>query len=267
MARRLANRIGRMQVLVGVVLVSAMAGMLYWFFIGFGFEVVRVAHAGGGLGKATYTNSYEALDTNYAKGARYFELDFSFTSDRQLVCLHDWEHSFKRTFGFSTEQKVSLDEFKALVEAKSKYTKCTLDGLATWMETHPEAIIVTDVKEGNLEALKIIATTLPDADDRVIPQIYDPKNFKTVKAMGFDSIIWTLYRYRGKTEAVLEEVASFEGPVAITMPKTRAVAGLSQALHEIEVPSYVHTINAEEEVLSLMEDHKVSEVYTDFLIP
>ena len=50
----------------------------------------RIAHAGGQFNGATYTNSLEALDQNYEAGFRAFEIDLSFTSDGELVCLHDW---------------------------------------------------------------------------------------------------------------------------------------------------------------------------------
>ena len=53
------------------------------------FEPLRVAHAGGGIDGETYTNSYEALDRAVNDGFRYLELDLSFTSDDQLVCIHD----------------------------------------------------------------------------------------------------------------------------------------------------------------------------------
>ena len=74
------------------------------------FQVLRIAHAGGGLGKRTYTNSYEALDSNTKNGFKYFELDFTFTSDGRLVCIHDWKVNFKLTFGIETERRLTLEE-------------------------------------------------------------------------------------------------------------------------------------------------------------
>lgn len=64
-----------------------------------GFIAHRVAHAGGGIYQKTYTNSYEALDYNAKSGFQYFELDFSFTKDNRLVCLHDWEDSLSDLLG------------------------------------------------------------------------------------------------------------------------------------------------------------------------
>ncbi len=61
--------------------------------------IKRIAHAGGGINGITYTNSYEALDLNYGLGFRYFEIDFTYTTDQKLICLHDWKKAFKTVFG------------------------------------------------------------------------------------------------------------------------------------------------------------------------
>ena len=111
------------------------------------FQVLRIAHAGGGLGERTYTNSYEALDTNIKNGFKYFELDFVFTSDSRLVCLHDWERSFSRIFGLEIKHRLSLEQFEHLADENEEFTNCTLEGLADWMRNNPSTFIVTDVKE------------------------------------------------------------------------------------------------------------------------
>jgi hypothetical protein len=49
----------------------------------------RIAHAGGAIGHLAVTNSYNALNFNFDRGFRYFELDFSLTRDGNYVCLHD----------------------------------------------------------------------------------------------------------------------------------------------------------------------------------
>ena len=230
------------------------------------FKVKRIAHAGGGVEKKTYTNSYDALDYNIKKGFTYFELDFSFTQDERLVCLHDWTHSFKRSFGFSTEKKVTLTEFKKLVQEKSKFNKCTLDGLSLWLQENPSAYIVTDVKEDNYKALQIIAAAIKNSANRVIPQIYDPNNFKKTKELGYKQIIWTLYRYQGDDTSVLDWVKTFEHPFAVTMPKQRTVTSLPLKLQEEGIATYVHTVNSNQEKKNFFNKHHITEIYTDFLV-
>jgi len=231
------------------------------------FQAHRIAHAGGGLGKSTYTNSYQALAANIEKGFKYFEIDFTFTSDNRLVCLHDWNSNFKRTFGFETKQRLSLEEFESLAKDNKKFTNCTLDGLAEWMRKNPTAYIVTDVKDDNLIALRQIHEVLPDADRRVIPQIYEPENFESVNNMGFRQIIWTLYRYPESGYYVIRWVEQWEAAIAVTMPRDRAGSALPNALAERGILTYVHTINKAGEMDRFMTEFGVTEIYTDFLVP
>lgn len=231
------------------------------------FLVRRVAHAGGGIRHQTYTNSLEALNHNFLKGFRYFELDFSFTSDDRLICLHDWKKAFRQSFGFETDKIMTLKEFEDLVEKQSRLHKCTLDSLADWMRKHPQAVIVTDVKARNIAALKMILKGLPDAEERIIPQIYNPANFKIVRKLGFQQIIWTLYRLNPSDDEVLRWVEKFTHPFAVTMPKRRAVTDLPMELAARGVPTYVHTINKPQEAKKYLQEQRVSEVYTDFLPP
>jgi glycerophosphoryl diester phosphodiesterase len=232
------------------------------------FLALRIAHAGGGLGKVTYTNSYQALEANLQNGFRYFEIDFSFTSDGQLVCLHDWKANFVRTFGFDTERPLSFEKFKQLAGDNPRFTNCTLEGLDGWMREHPATHVVTDVRGDNLEALKLILTKLPDAEKRVIPQIYDPQRFDAVKDMGFEQMIWTLYRYRGSNYRVIQWVDQWQdNRIAITMPRDRASTALPSALKEKGIPTYVHTINDSDEMDRFLNQFGVTEIYTDFLVP
>ena len=232
-----------------------------------GFIVRRVAHAGGGVNNKTYTNSIEALDSNIKKGFQYFEIDFSFTKDRRLVCLHDWKRSFKRSFGFETDEKVTLREFDYLVKNKSEFQKCTAASLTEWMEKNPIAYIVTDAKENNIEALKIILKTLPNAKTRVIPQVYNPENLEAIKDLGFERMIWTLYRFGGDNDEVLDWVEKFHAPIAVTMPKSRAESDLPKELAVRKIPTYVHTVNTTQDAEKYITILGVSELYTDFLQP
>ncbi len=232
-----------------------------------GFRVHRVAHAGGAVNNITYTNSYEALESNIKKGFLYFELDFSFTSDGKLVCLHDWGDSFKRSFGFAVDKKTTLDEFESLVKEKSDFNKCTLEGLAVWMSNNSDAYIVTDIKGDNYKALKMILEILPDAERRVIPQIYSPENFQDIKRLGYEQIIWTLYRYSGTNKQVIDWVGKFYGPVSIAMPADRGMSALPMELRNRGILTYVHTINSEKQRDKYVDNFGVTEIYTDILDP
>ena len=232
------------------------------------FKPFRVAHAGGGLNHMTYTNSLEALSSNYQKGHRYFELDFSWTKDHKLVCLHDWKSTFQRFFGYVPETPLTLKEFINLARSKPEFTSCTLESLADWMKYHPDAYLITDNKSKNLQALTQILKTLPNAHNRVIPQIYHPQNFIRGKKMGFNQMIWTLYA-EGKmsNDKIMQWVKTFPGPFAITMPPYRAKTDLPKRLKRLKIPSYVHTINSEQTAQEYQNTHGLTEVYTDYLPP
>jgi glycerophosphoryl diester phosphodiesterase len=226
-------------------------------------ELPRIAHAGGQVDGATYTNSIEALEENYGIGFRAFEIDFSWTSDEQLVCLHDWEKSFERSFRRKPNSKVSLGEFETLVRRRSEFTKCTLASLMRWMSDHPDAILVTDVKERNLAALEHISQYYPQLISRVVPQIYQPDEYAAVKRAGYEKIIWTLYLFAGGTETVLETAQSME-LWAVTIDTNRAGQGLGRELSQVGIPTYVHTINDYADFL-FFKSEGVSEIYTDRL--
>ena len=231
------------------------------------FRPLRVAHAGGGINGKTYTNSLEALNQNVKNGFSYFELDFSFTKDGRLVCIHDWGKSFKKTFGFWPKERPTLATFESLVKSRSEYQQCTLETLAHWMKHNTSAFIITDIKEDNLQGLKVISEYIPGFETRIIPQIYDPHNYNEVKKIGYKQVIWTLYRYNGSSDDVLEWSDTFKGPFAITMSKDRATSDLPRKLAEKNIPTYVHTINTLEQMNAFVNDFGITEIYTDFLRP
>jgi phosphoglycerol transferase len=231
------------------------------------FQVHRVAHAGGQFEGNLYTNSINALNHNIKQGFAYFELDFSFTSDGQLVCMHDWQDSFEKLFDFKSKARPTLEEFEYFTNKKSQFRICTLDNLISWLQRNPTAFIITDAKEDNLRALKIISEKVPDYKKRIIPQIYDPEEYSRAKEMGYEQIIWTLYRNMCSNDEILSWVDSFKGKFAITIPKSKADPVLIKELKKRGVPSYVHTVNTPAEKDYFLDEIGVTEIYTDFLSP
>ncbi len=237
------------------------------------FDAQRIAHAGGAIDGHTYTNSYEALNINYGRKFRYFELDFSLTADGRVVCIHDWKESFTELFGFSLEKPPTFTQFKHYVKSSTKYESCTLEGLANWMHTHPAAVVVTDIKSishmewSEIDVLIKIFEVLPDAESRVIPQIYSPESYDTVTNLGYQNIIWTLYRYDGSDDEIISWAKQFKGKIAIAMPQVKAKKMLPSRLKEIGVPTYVHTINYWRSALHFLHVKNISNIYTDHLPP
>jgi len=74
-------------------------------------EPLLIAHAGGRFQNMDYTNSLDALNFNYGKGFRFFELDFLFTRDENLVLFHDWQTMYKKIFNKKSEIKSPVKNF------------------------------------------------------------------------------------------------------------------------------------------------------------
>ena len=229
-------------------------------------NIKRIAHAGGSIEGDTYTNSHEALDYNIKRGFELFEIDFSWTKDQQLLCIHDWDRSFNRLFGFQIKQRPTMEAFEKLNQEKSRYNICTLNSLKNLMEKNKHIKIITDIKEKNIKALRIIAQEIKDYDSRIIPQIYHPSEYKRVKKLGYKNIIWTLYKFSGNNDRVLDQVDHLK-LFAVAMPQKRAKEKLGIKLKEKGIPTYVHTINSKGELRIYKKNFGITEVYTDFLGP
>lgn len=220
-----------------------------------------IAHAGGIINNITYSSSLEALDTNYARGHRHFELDFNWTLDNKPVLIHDWDSYFTTNFQNVSSTKVpTLKEFKNLT-SKNNLTHLDLPSLISWIKSHNDTFIITDVKERNIEFLKLLKKSYPSLYDRFIPQAYSFKEYNDIKNLGYQSIILTLYKLNASNKSIID-FAKVNKLYAVTMPQSSASTGLPAKLKEHLVSSYVHTVNFEILARDLMSVG-VDGVYTD----
>ena len=181
-----------------------------------------IAHAGGGLPSGTYTNSREAMDLAVRHGFKLIEIDF-LERDGQLLIGHD-------------ERRIS---------------SLTVAELVAWLGTHPDVMIVTDIKTDNLSGLTLLKQAAGARIDRFLPQIYHPSQFEPTMALGYPPPILTIYRLPGDTQ--WREAANRLPLYAVTMPYDRReeAAGVR---HKV----FLHTVNEPIEGFGL---------YTDCLIP
>jgi len=229
-----------------------------------GSEPVLIAHGAGEIEGIGGTNTREALDHNYAKGHRYFEIDFCWTSDKCLVLIHDWHRTFTRLF-MDTDEQPTLERFES-IKMKRNMTQMSLNSLYRWLSKHNDAYIITDVKDQNLTALALIAMTAGTLKDQFIPQIYGLCEFKPVKELGFKDVILTLYR-TALTDAELLEFVTRNKVFAVTMPTRKAFSFTRmQDLRQKGISVYAHTIN-QVEVLRYLRKQGVYGIYTDKLLP
>lgn len=231
-----------------------------------GADVPRslVAHAGGAVGGLPYTNSRQALDQSWGRGFRLFEVDLSWTKDGSLVLLHDWGPTVQRVWGVPEGQR-TLAEFRAF-RTPAGLTPLDLAGFEEWVTNHPGARIVSDVKDRHLDALRVVAERHPSLARRLIPQIYGLQEYEPVHAMGYLSIILTLYL----SDATDDEVVAFARKhklLAVTMWPARARAErFVERLAAIGVPVYAHTVNDRARAEALFS-RGVHGIYTDVLEP
>lgn len=101
-----------------------------------------IAHAAGEVNGIKSTNSVEALNSNYQKGFRLFELDIIETSDGQYVAAHDWK-MWARFTDYTGDLPVSHAEFMQH-KIYGKYSTMDMKAINGWFAAHPDAILITD---------------------------------------------------------------------------------------------------------------------------
>lgn len=225
-----------------------------------------IAHAGGGVHGRAYVNSREALDHNYALGHRFFELDFCWTADGELVAIHDWEGTWRALFpGARHDRAPTRAEFLAAAMLDGD-TPLDLARLRAWLAGHPDAWIVTDVRGRNLEALQKMRRELGPEAERLIPQLYHPHTWADIRALGYSRVIFTLYATSLGSDALLDFIrgaALFAVTVDPSRPDAeRIIAETGKA----GIPVYVHTFN-ETTDFERFRAMGVHGLYTDFLHP
>ena len=238
--------------------------------LGVGFETVtikdipkEIIHAGGAIDGVVGSNSIEALNDSYEKGHRFLELDFVLSSDGIPVCLHDWSPIYSPSLG---SWPITAAEFSQ-VKIYGYLTSVTIDNLYVWLKEHPDAYIITDVKDDNITALRTISKRYPDIVSRLIPQIYQYSEYAPVRALGYSNIILTLYclpRYEHKVNSTYN--ASFAEKhrlFGVTADVTLIDNSFVAPYEKKNLNLFVHTVNDEEkkqELYSLGIDC----IYTDF---
>jgi glycerophosphoryl diester phosphodiesterase len=229
-----------------------------------------IAHAGGGIDGQTYTNTLEALNTNYKKGFRCFEIDFSWTADGELVAIHDWYDydTFEKNYSVPDELKGKIPTKAQFLRLKTKtgLTPLSLESVLKWTAKKRDAFIVTDVKEENIKALGVISRDFKKYQKYVIPQIYYYQEYDEVRKLGFENIILTLYRMRIDPAEVLwfaKNYNLFAVTMALEVARSSRLASL---LARNNTRVYVHTVN-DSKTFDALREMGVFGIYTDFVAP
>lgn len=205
-----------------------------------------IMHAGGVMPDGRIgTNSIEAMNASYEDGNYFIELDFVKTSDGKWVCVHDWDAFYSERI---TGAKIpDMQTFEMYRKSAYGYESPTLEVLTEWMDEHPEAVIITDVKDDNPGFVKYVGENYPLMTERFIIQIYNRDEYKIAADSGFQNIIYTFYREsvqnRYDTEVLNSFVQDSEKLIALTYADDRANADKIAEVCELGIPVYIHTVN------------------------
>ncbi len=98
----------------------------------------KISHAGGGIQNTSYTNSLEALSNTLNNKQKVVELDFKFTKDGTLVCIHSW----KDINGKSLKKSAFLSS-----KIKKNFTPMTAETALNMLIKSGNTYLVVDAKE------------------------------------------------------------------------------------------------------------------------
>lgn len=199
-------------------------------------EQKLVAHAGGAVNGVAYTNSREALDAHYALGYRVFELDFEWTSDGQLVLVHDWTKT--SWFAGVPAHVFSYGEFTSAARRDGLHSM-TFDDLREWLLAHNDALVVTDTKASNLRLLTWLQLNGGAILPRLIVQIYRMAELPAARRLQPRAVWLTVYRY-GYPAWGLARISAVD---AFVIP-VEAYARYRKLILAGRVRFYVHSVPA-----------------------
>ena len=211
------------------------------------------------------SNSLEGLAQCAECGRRpaAVELDFNFTADGQLACIHDWYTEYAD--GIEDGVPLTLGDFLA-VRIYRNFTPAWIGDAADWLRSNPGTYIVTDIKDDNIAGCRAVAEACPDLLNRFVVQIYDESEYDAVREMGFEYVVYTLYRldWNAKTDwRALGKFAASHPLIGFTFSwELCSVEGYVDGMLRSGVPLYVHTVNEGEEAYF---DMGIAGVYTDIV--
>lgn len=138
-----------------------------------------IAHAGGKIDGAIYTNSREAIEQALRLGHRFIEIDMKATIGGELYGCHS-----KREFNARTGRKwighipITVDMVKS-VKIDGKFTPIFLREIYDILKNHPDVYLVTD-KVTDYDAI-IEQFPLPD---QLIVETFEPNQYYKALAKG-----------------------------------------------------------------------------------
>ncbi|GMC02836.1 hypothetical protein K5E_21390 [Enterococcus thailandicus] len=246
---------------------------------------ILIAHGGGALEvKADYystvTNAIEAFNQNYHNGLRWFEIDFSLTSDNKIIGRHDWHHYLYENYlgqvdPVENDQPLSYTEAKNL-EIYRKYHAATAKTIVDFLVKHTDARIIIDTKNQETEEyLQILEEINKSCDvnkevlSRIIPQIYTTDQYEPVSKLGYyENLLLTLYSNNETNPQIIDFVKNNKKIIAVAFGQDAYYQrkDLIVPIHELGKEVFIFSVDKSSDATRYFNEG-IDGIYTNFLIP
>lgn len=233
-----------------------------------------IAHAMGGIDGKDYTNSRQAMEYNYKKGFRVFEVDINLSSDDELIAWHSFSKDNLKDMKIPTKyssKRPTLSEFKTL-KPYGKYTTMSFKDIVNYMEDHRDMYLIIDsksTKDATIRKVyeKIVQEASGDVLSRIIPQAYNDSTYKRIlNVHDFDSMLFTCYTMNKVNEDRITNLCAFNGIKVLTIDSKLYTKSLVDKCNTKGIKLYMNTYNNKKTVDKLRKSG-VYGFYTDFLNP
>ena len=202
-----------------------------------------IYHAGGEVKGFSYTNSMEAIKQTLEQGNRLLEIDFLFTSDGHLVCLHEW----KNLQGLS--RPCTLEKFLSL-QMYYQFTPITAEDVIVFMREYTDMYLIIDTKEP--DALSVVGELLrlcdyaPEIASRFVIQLYDSgikARCMDLYAFSDDNFLFTAYKFGPNRVSDILNLCMEENIRIVTVPYGSWDKATVQRFTDAGCLVFEHTVN------------------------
>lgn len=223
-----------------------------------------IHHAGGGIDGLDYSNSREALENTLSGGERYIEIDFMYTSDHHLVCMHKWAEQW------GSETPPTLQEFIS-GNIYGKYSPMTASDLIQYMDQYSDLYIIIDTKESDyvnvIRDLVELSFFNPSITDRFIIQIYDSgakAEILQLYSFSDSNFLFTAYKFGSRFPNKIMNICYDENIYIVTVPYGDWDQETIDLYRSKNIIIYEHTMNRPDQANEELR-RGVHGLYTDFL--
>ncbi len=202
---------------------------------------IIIARGGGIIDNKIMTNSKEALDGSYEKGAKYIEVNIDWTSDGYPVLIEDWNTSVAKLFN-QQNKRYSLEEFTSF-EMINGWHQMTLDDLIQWIRTHQDVMIIPKVKTDSIDFLKVIKENYPEYINKFIPEMNRMDEFTRAEYLGYPNIIFKVNEDSDYTNREILYFIMLNNVFAAVLPESKIESDYQEVLQLKDKKIYAYFVN------------------------